>query len=86
MDSLTTKPTDDEATIEVLDSKGVWHPCDIRWYKGKYKVAVVIRSKRNYMVGALEDIPNITYRPETPEIFTPFFVTVPRLLWRHKRA
>lgn len=62
---------------------------EIRWYKGKYKVKILKRSKvkgkhrpRNMLVEALEDIP-LTYPSWIPKGSE--FTTVPRLLWRHPR-
>ena len=62
---------------------------EIRWYKGKYKVKVLLTSKGNWKVEALEEIPLI---PSTIEfglgksIFEgETFVTVPRLLWKHPK-
>ena len=64
---------------------------EIRWYKGKYKVKVVLTSKGNWMVEALEDIPlnspffyNKKYYACAPKGVT--FVTVPRLLWKHPKG
>jgi hypothetical protein len=61
---------------------------DIRWYKGKYKVEVVLKSRGNWRVKSLETI-NLGRR----SLFEPDkilkkdeeFTTVPRLLWRHPR-
>ena len=63
---------------------------EIRYYKGRYKVKVVQKSRKNWKVEALEEIPLI---PSTIEfglgksIFEgETFVTVPRLLWKHPRS
>lgn len=66
---------------------------EIRWYVGKYRVRILIKSKvkgkgrpRNYQVEALEELEvkgvyGWSRIIEKGERFT----TVPRLLWRHKR-
>lgn len=51
---------------------------EIRWYKGKYTVAVLVKGKKQVQVEALETVPFIRVKGET-------FVTIPRLLWRHKK-
>jgi len=59
---------------------------EVRYYKGKYKVMILIKGK-NYLVEALEPFKVFNehlkmYRTiKEGEEFT----TVPRLLWRHKR-
>jgi hypothetical protein len=50
---------------------------EIRWYKGKYKVEVVLKSRGNWRVKALENMP-FTKEGNT-------FTTPPRLLWRRRR-
>jgi len=42
----------------------------VRWYKGKEKVQIVLKSRMNYLVVPEEGCA---------------FVTVPRLLWRHPK-
>ena len=69
---------------------------EIRWYKGKYRVEIVLKSKVNYRVKALEEFPfkNWGISPFTEDLglvasgtteIGEEFTTVPRLLWRHKR-
>ena len=61
---------------------------NIRWYKGKYKVEIVLKSKGNYRVRVLDDFADLGNEdlhlvhiiPKGQE-----FTTVPRLLWRHPR-
>lgn len=51
---------------------------ETRWYKGKYKVKIMLKSRMNYLVIACEEISdNILINDK--------FTTVPRLLWRHPR-
>lgn len=60
---------------------------EIRWYKGKYKVKVLLKSKGNWGVQALENIPELfDLVPYTEETYACMFTTVPRLLWRHPRV
>lgn len=63
---------------------------EIRWYKGKYKVEVLKKSKGNWLVKALEKfnilrkgriMPSIAKTVEVGDEFT----TVPRLLWKKPR-
>jgi hypothetical protein len=67
---------------------------EIRWYKGKYKVEVILKSKGNWRVRALEAIPFPLFRygntfsvaissskPKTGIEKGDEFTTVPRLLW-----
>lgn len=60
---------------------------EIRWYKGKYKVEILLKTKKEkgkiqtYKVKALEDISK-----EYGFLKGLTFTTVPRLLWRHKRS
>jgi len=70
---------------------------EIRWYKGKYKVKVILKGKKpkgvkhcpvTWLVEALANIPLVS--PHSKEkwywIFKgEKFTTVPRLLWRHPR-
>ena len=62
---------------------------EIRWYKGKYKVRVKLKSKGNWMVEALEEIPlvpsNIKFGLGKSIFEGEIFTTVPRLLWKHPR-
>lgn len=58
---------------------------DIRYYKGKYKVQILLKSKSNYGVKALEFIPDFMENREQFENNVVMFTTVPRLLWRHPR-
>jgi hypothetical protein len=62
-------------------------PCDgcdlkedpeIRWYKGKYKVEVLLKSRGNWRVRALETVSRSLLEGVS-------FVTIPRLLWRERR-
>ena len=67
---------------------------EIRWYKGKYKVEVLKKSKGNYLVQTLDEIPypqkiiqtDMTYTVNNPTrsymLIGTMFVTVPRLLWK----
>jgi len=61
---------------------------EIRYYKGKYRVEVLQKSKGNWMVQALEFIPT----KNKGGILTDWicdldkFVTCPRLLWRKRRG
>ena len=61
---------------------------EIRYYKGKYRVEIVLKSKLNYRVKALEFIPT---KHDENGVLTDWicawdeFTTVPRLLWRHPR-
>ena len=64
---------------------------EIRYYKGKYRVEIVLKSKLNYRVKALEKIPFVyffanegVWNPREVKIGDAF-TTVPRLLWRHPR-
>jgi hypothetical protein len=52
---------------------------ELRWYKGKYTVAVLVKGKKQFQVEALETVPFVRVKGET-------FVTIPRLLWRHKKV
>ena len=55
---------------------------DIRWYKGKYKVQIVKKSRMNYLIEVLEDVFQSGFMVwQIGDKFT----TVPRLLWRNKR-
>lgn len=60
---------------------------EIRWYKGKYKVKVIQKSKGNWMVKALEEIPfsNLTFDLRKSILKGELFITIPRLLWKHKK-
>lgn len=60
---------------------------EVRWYKGKYRVEVLEKSKGNWLVKALEFIPSNTTKlvPKTAFCIDVKFTTVPRLLWRHPR-
>ena len=66
---------------------------EIRYYKGKWKVELVLKSKGNYRVKALEPIRfnHSKTRQSQPFVsdaiaeYGDEFVTVPRLLWRHPR-
>lgn len=70
---------------------------EIRYYKGKYKVQIVKKSRMNYLVSSIDRIPlpqkiteyDCTYTVNnviSPFIFSgTLFTTVPRLLWRHPR-
>ena len=62
---------------------------DVRYYKGKYKVEILLKGKRKgkhgpitYGVKALELIPELNY---TDKNFVFMFTTIPRLLWRNPR-
>ena len=57
---------------------------EIRWYKGKHKVAIIKKSKGNYLVKVLE---SIIWETELPPYLKAGseFTTVPRLLWRNPR-
>ena len=55
---------------------------EIRYYKGKYKVQIVKKSRMNYLVQPLEKIRiNGFLIWDSDDKFT----TVPRLLWRNPR-
>jgi len=67
---------------------------EIRYYKGKYCVEILKKSKGNYLVQALEDIELRDGWSKMLGNFINFFgripkgsnfTTVPRLLWRHPR-
>ena len=62
---------------------------EIRWYKGRYKVKVILKSKGNWKVEALEAIPlvpsTITFGLGKTIFEGETFVTVPRLLWKHPK-
>ena len=70
---------------------------EIRYYKGKYKVQIVKKSRMNYLVSTMERIPLPQKITESDCTYTvnntlkPFllvgtlFTTVPRLLWRKRR-
>lgn len=65
---------------------------EIRWYKGKYKVEVLLKSKGNYRVRALENVLigySYCFSEEkalkTWKFIGEEFVSPPRLLWRHPR-
>lgn len=61
---------------------------EIRWYKGKYKVEVILKSKGNWRVKALEQVcfgSNISPFPIKMHVGYEF-TTVPRLLWRKPRG
>jgi hypothetical protein len=45
---------------------------EIRYYKGKFKVEILLKSKGNWLVRSLEGVPQQ-------------FTTCPRLLWRKPR-
>lgn len=57
---------------------------EIRWYKGKYKVKVLIKSGKHFGVKALDHIPELETK-EQHEKFDLFFTTIARLCWRHPR-
>jgi len=63
---------------------------EIRYYKGKYKVEIVLKSKGNYRVRAIDRILLQSGFPYG--VLKRFiekgeeFITVPRLLWRKKRG
>ena len=71
---------------------------EVRYYKGKYEVEVLQKSKGNWLVKALEEIPypqtilqtHCCYRVYNPNrkcmAVGERIVTVPRLLWRKKRG
>jgi len=56
---------------------------EIRWYKGKYCVEVLKKSKGNWLVKALESVPIGKRGALSQEGWK--FTTVPRLLWRKPR-
>jgi len=67
---------------------------EVRFYKGKYRVEVLRKSKGNYLVRALEPVVLIQRTTwstgEIEEWDVEFrkgweFTTVPRLLWTHPR-
>jgi len=62
---------------------------EIRYYKGKFKVEVVLKSKGNWRVKALErirlDQKFGSYEMSSIVVPDQEFTTVPRLLWRHPR-
>ena len=58
---------------------------EIRWYKGKYKVKIMMKSRTNYGIKALEFIPSMGMSEDEWDNYVCMFTTVPRLLWRHPR-
>jgi hypothetical protein len=60
---------------------------EIRWYKGRYKVEVVLKSKGNWRVKALESvrITPFSFQPPSFKEVGEEFTTVPRLLWKHPK-
>jgi len=60
---------------------------EIRYYKGKWKVQIVKKSRMNYLVQSLEFIPSKATKkmPRTAMCIGVKFTTVPRLLWRNPR-
>lgn len=64
---------------------------EVRFYKGKYKVEVVLKSQGNWRVKALEEftLPKTQVLSEVifgrTVLIGETFTTIPRLLWRHKR-
>ena len=64
---------------------------EIRWYRGKYKVKVLLKDKRRWLVEALETIystmrlSDVTLRHRYI-ITGERFVTEPRFLWRDKKG
>ena len=54
------------------------YPLETRWYKGKFKVKIILKSRLNYLVVACEEISDTI-------IVNDLFTTVPRLLWRHSK-
>ena len=66
---------------------------EIRWYKGKWKVQITLKSKLNYRVRALTMIPKVRkFKPKNINSISEIvwlvgeeFTTVPRLLWRKPR-
>lgn len=61
---------------------------EIRYYKGKYKVRVKLKSKGNWMVEVLEPIPLKPRHPQDRKCLRAgdVIVTVPRLLWKQRRC
>ena len=59
---------------------------EYRWYKGKYKCRILIKSPKNHLVEALEEIP-IRYGGRDDIIPKGGqFSTIPRLLWKKFRT
>lgn len=66
---------------------------ETRYYKGKYPVEVVKKSKGNWLVKALCKIPRISFKithmvTNESDYYImegELFTTVPRLLWRNPR-
>lgn len=52
---------------------------DIRWYKGKYRVTVLLKAKGKWLVQALLPI------PELELTYYDVFTTIPRMLWAHQK-
>ena len=65
---------------------------EIRWYKGKFKVKVLKKSRVMWRVKALEDIPKYAKTPIKKQEYLGYiakgfdFIILPRLLWKKKRG
>ncbi|MBA7581596.1 hypothetical protein ES708_23502 [subsurface metagenome] len=57
---------------------------ETRWYKGKYKVKILVKSGKHFGVKALEYIPELQTKEEF-EHYDLIFTTIARLCWRHPR-